>query len=453
MFHSFRSIGWLAFALTCLGPWRLARSDPAPSKPAFTYYVSGHVQFDEQKAEMTHLYYARRQGDDGPLLALLFSNLPLAASVVEDRRKLSDLARRGSFVGLYVAADESGDVQTTDLFYGDGSFSGPWQYEAAAGNTALKAGRVATDGELDFFGKPVAVDVSFILGPQVDETWRGADFYVPPRTELPRGQASGWMTNLGEKTDLSSALVISEIDLFGVTGERKLLLSASVITEEMLTTMTGPEAALQAAGVPFLRVGLDSNHEIGSIMVPDEAGNLMSFSSSQWQFELALQSAEALEGHVEWSGTKHGDVDSPRFAVSFNAAKRMIGATAAVTAKNGRPLPEDGGEPGQAYARMGEVLRRATSLEALAALRIPSLATMVREVASEQRAAVLAILKQQGEAPLNVVGGYSNENAATLWLAGVANGKPTEGRVNLHREAGIWKLGLEAFRTASTSER
>jgi hypothetical protein len=408
--------------------------------------VSGTVLFDQQKAEMTHLYYARKQSEDGPVLALLFSNIPLPVTLLDDRQKLSDLARRRTFVGLFVQLDESGGVQTTDLFYADGSFSGSWQFEAAAGNTNLRAGTIATDGERDFFGAPYAVNVNFILESKVDATWRGSSFYQVKPSGLKVGAAKGWMKRQGVETDLSHAVTFSEQDMFGDRSDRKLFLSAGPVTEELLANPNGVEQALHAAGVPFLRVGLDANDEIQTVMVPADDGNPMNFSSTKWQMELAAGSAQELDGRIELSDADANDDDFPRFAVSFHAATRVIVTGSAITAENGTALPADGGEPGRAYAAMADVLRNATSLEELAALRIPHLAEMVRGVPAEEREAVLAFLKQQGETPYRVVGGFTNKDQATLWLTGVSGEEKLEGRLNLHREAGTWKLGLEAIR-------
>jgi hypothetical protein len=409
--------------------------------------VSGEVLFGEQKAKMTHLYFSRKKTDDGPVLALLFSDHPLAERMLDDRQKLNDLAKRKAFVGLYVQLDESGSVQMTDLYHDDGSFSGSWAFEPAGGKQTITAGRIATEGEREFFGKPYSVDVTFNAGPKVDETWRGSPFYETKPTGLKLGQAEGWMDHAGKKTKLSHALAVSETDLFGDSGERKIFLTTEPPTDEMLAANMGPEQAMHKAGIVFLRVSLDAKNEIQSVMVPAEDGNPVNFSSSQWNIELAATVATEVDGRVDLTGAKDDDSEFPRFDVRFHSATRKIGAAAPVTAENGKPLAKDGGEAGKVYRDFLAALKKAKAVEDILPLRIASTAAMLNDVPLEQRAGLLEFLKQEAQVPYKIVGGFANDDQATLWLEGKQGEERIQGRVNIHREDGAWKMGMEAFRS------
>ena len=445
-FFSARSLIVLA---VCLLACSLGLSaDPADEADSHSMIkVSGQVLFGAQKAKMTHLYFSRKKTDDGPVLALFFSDRPLAQRVLDDRQKLTDLAKRKAFVGLYVQLDDSGSVQMTDLYHDDGSLSGSWAFEPAGGKQTITAGRIATDGEREFFGTPYAVDVTFNAGSKVDETWRGSPFYETKPTGLKLGRAEGWLDHAGKKTKLTHALAVSETDLFGDSGERKLFLSTEPPTDEMLAATMGPEQAMHQAGIVFLRISLDAKNEIQSAMVPSEDGNAVNFSSTQWNIELAATAAEEIDGYVDLTGAKNEDSEFPRFEVRFHSATRKIGAAAPVTAENGKPLPKDGGDFGKTYRDFLAALKKAKTVEDILPLRIASTAAMINDIPPEHRAGMLEFLKHEAQVPYKIVGGFANDDQATLWLEGKQGEERIQGRVNLHREGGAWKMGMEAFRS------
>jgi hypothetical protein len=142
----------------------------------------------------------------------------------------------------------------------------------------------------------------------------------------------------------------------------------------------------------------------------------------------------------------------PRFDVRFHAPTRNIGAAAPVTAENGKPLPKDGGDPGKAYLDFNKALKNAKSVEELVPLRIASMAKMINEVPAEHRGEMLKFLQQQADVPVKIVGGFANDQQATLWTESEQDGSRMEGRVNVHREGGMWKLGMESFRIRTTAE-
>ncbi|MEO6005842.1 MAG: hypothetical protein ABIZ04_25705 [Opitutus sp.] len=410
--------------------------------------ISGSVRFGAQKARMTHLYFRKKQSDDGPIVALLFSDHPLPIGVLDDAQKRVALARKKAFVGLYVELDETARVTSTDLLHADGGFSGPWTFEPAARKKGQMGGRVATEGEGDFFGSPYSVDVSFEGVAKPDETWRGSALYETKPTGLKVGQAKGWMERTGRKTTLSHALAVTETDLFGDSGERKLFLTAKPVTDEMLAGTMGPERAMHEAGVEFLRVGLDGKNELQSVMTPAADGAPINFTSSHWEIELFAGTATELDGRVQLAAIEDGDLDFPRFNVEFHAETRAIGAAQPVTAENGKALPKDGGEPGAAYRAFVAALKKAKTVDELLPLRIPAMAAMLVGVPLAERGPLLEFLKEEAKTPYKIVGGFVNADQATLWLYAKVGGEKIDGRVNVHREGAIWKLGIESFRSA-----
>jgi hypothetical protein len=433
-------------AVSLAGVHVSAATVPHQQNSSSMLHVSGKLHFGEQTARMTHLYFCRKTSDEGPVLALLFSDHPLPARALDDRQKLAELARSRAFMGLSVELDGSGSVQTTDLYHDDGGFSGTWYFESAKGKETITAGRIATDEEREFFGKTYSVDVTFDVGAKADDTWRGSPFYEAKPTGLAVGRAEGWMERLGQKTDLSHALAVSETDLFGDSGERKLFLTAVPMTEEMLTAGMGPEQAMHQAGVAFLRISLDSQNEIQSVMVPSGDGNPMNFSSTQWSIEFAESPPTELDGRAVLKASGDSDGEFPRFDLRFHASSRNIGAVAPVTAENGSALPKDGGEAGKVYRNFLNALKKAKTVDELIPLRIASMAKMIDELPLDQRAQVLEFLKQEAQTPYKIVGGFANDEQATLWLEAGSGDQRIDGRVNVHKEAGTWKLGMEAFR-------
>lgn len=395
---------------------------------------------------MTHLYYQKRNTDDGPLLVLVFSDHPLAARALDDHQRLTELSRKRAFLGLYVELSDDGAVHQTNLYHDDGNFSGPWTFEPAKGKSANTAGKIAMEEEREFFGKPYFVDVSFKLNGKAEGTWRGSAFYEAKPTGLAVGQARGWIEREGKKTKLSHAIVVTEADLFGDTGERKLFLSDGPVTNEMLNGAMGPESGMRQAGVEFMRVGIDGKDEIESVMVMSDEGNPVNFTSTHWTIELAKSVPSQLDGYVELEDASTEDSQFPRFNVKFCAAIKKIGPAGPVTADTGKPLPKDGGEAGKVYLEFGKKLKKAKSIEELLPYRIAALNRQFDEIPAEQRGGLLEFLKGQ-QTSFKIVGGYANEAQATLWLEGKQDDVKVEGRVNVHLENGVWKLGMEAYRS------
>jgi hypothetical protein len=415
--------------------------------------VSGTVQFGAQKAPMKHLYFRRKTTDDGEVLALLFSSEPLPAKALDDRQRLTQLSRKRAFLGLYVEVDDTGAVQQTDLLYDDGAFSGPWRFEFPEGKETTTAGRIATEGEREFFGKPYTVDVSYKLNGAANGSWSGSAYFETKPTGLPLGRAEGSMERLSVKTEYPHAVGLMETDLFGDAGERSVLLTTKPVPEEMLSAPTGPEQALHKAGIAFLRVRIDANNEIQSIIAPTDEGHATTFTSNQWTLELARKSSSEIDGYMESGTDNDGSSEYPRFKLKFHAPLKTVGPAAPVTAENGKPLPKGGGVQGQVYRDFAKALMKATTVEELLPLRSSSMAARLDTIPASERTAMLGFLKAQVGTPLDVVGGFANDTQATLWVAGKQDGEPVVGRVNVHREDGVWKLGAESFRMGTLAEK
>jgi hypothetical protein len=424
----------------------------ALSNPSSMRLVSGTVHFGEQKAKMSYLYFRRKDSEEGPLLVLLFSDHTLPLRVLDNRQKLADLARKRTFLGLYVELSKDGSVHQTDLLHDDGGFTGGWTFEPPAGKSENTAGHIATDGEKEFFGKPYAVDVTYTLTTEADQTWRGSPFYETKSTGLTLGVAEGAMELHGKTSKLTHALAVSETDLFGESAERKLFFTQQPITDEILRAPLGPEEGLQKAGLTYLRVTIDSKGEIQSVMAPSEDGRSVNVSSTEWSSELVSAAAAELDGNVALAGSSSGNSDFPRFELRFHAATRNIGTVIPVTTENGKPLPKDGGAPGKVYQDFALALKKAKTIDELLPLRTKAANAMLESVPKEHRAGILEMFKQQGTIRTKIVGGFANQTQATLWTESNQGGEKLEGRVNVQFEDGAWKLGQEMFRSAPSSE-
>jgi hypothetical protein len=260
------------------------------------------------------------------------------------------------------------------------------------------------------------------------------------------------MEHHGKKSELSNALAVSETDLFGDAGERKLFFTQQPITDEMLSAAMGPEQGLQKAGLLYLRVTIDGKGEIQSVMLPAEDGSPVNFSSTQWSMELVSASASQLDGYTTLTGSADASSEFPRFELRFHAPTKRIGAATPVTAENGKPLPKDGGAPGKAYRGFEQALKKAKTIDELLPLRTAGANAMLAGVPAEHRAGILEMFKQQGAISTKIVGGFANQTQATLWTESKQGEEKLEGRINVHLEDGVWKLGQEAFRSAPGTE-
>lgn len=438
-----------SFALFASGGFAahcVAAADSTPTNHSAMSSVSGTLHFGPQKAKMTHVYFRRKDTDDGPVTALMFSDHALPAKALEDRQKLLQLARKRAFFGLYAELADDGTLRQSELLYDDGAFSGPWRFEPPKGKAIATAGRIATEGEDDFFGKPYAVNLTFNLAGHANGSWSGSPLHQTKPTGLPIGQASGWMERVGRKTEFKHAVALIETTLFGESGERSLLFTTRPVTDEMLASSRGPETELHHAGIAYLRARLNEQGEVESLMTPSDDGNAMTFSSNQWSAELAAMPASELDGLIECLEERDPISEYPRFQIRFHAAVRRVGSATPVTADNGKPLPKDGGEPAKAYHAFAQALKKARTIEELVPLRIASVAREMESVPVEQRAAMFEFIKSESSVPLKIVGGFANETQATLWLEGKQGDERITGRVNVHREDGAWKLGSEEFR-------
>jgi hypothetical protein len=408
--------------------------------------TSGIVHFGQQKAEMSHLYYKRKDTDDGPVLALVFSDHALPLRALDDQQKLVTLARKRGLVGLYLELDDKGSVHHTELLHDDGAFSGSWTFKPKDSKKPVLAGRIGTEGEKTFFDNLYNVDVTYELAQSPDQSWRGSPFYEAKATGLPLGQAKGAMELHGKKTELFHAVAVKETDLFGESGEQKLFFTTAPIPAEVLNGAMGLESGLQKAGSVYLRLTIDDRGEIQSVMLPGEDGASVSFSSTEWSLELTPASGSDVDGHAELARSADGNPDFPQFDLRFHAPTKKVGAAEPVTAENGKSLPNDGGEPGRAYRAFGEALKKAKTIDELLPLRLASLNALLNDIPAEHRSSILEMFKQQGAVPTKIVGGFANDTQATLWTESIQGTETVEGRVNLQRESGGWKLGQEAFR-------
>jgi hypothetical protein len=415
-------------------------------------HVSGTLRFGPQKAQMTHLYSRQKANDDGAVLALMFSNVPLPLRMLDDRQKLMQLAHKGEFLGLYAELTADGTLQQSELVHGDGALFGSWQFEAPKGKATTHEGRIATDGESDFFGKAVVVDLNFKVAGTPTADWSGSPLYELTPSGLPLGGVDGWMERAGKRTALTHAMVLVQTNLFAPAGDQSVLLTTQPVTDEMLTARMGPEQALNAAGATVLRVRVDPKGEIQSITAPTEDGRVMTFSSNQWDAELSSPAPGELEGRLESSRESRTMSEHPAFQVRFRATMKTVGPAAPVTAESGKSLPAGGGEPGKSYHAFLEALKSAGSLEELIPLRSMAHAAKLESVPPQHRPRMLSFLREQAQTPLQIVGGFGHETQATLWLEGRKDGERMAGRVNVHRENGVWKLGAEAYRIGNVSE-
>lgn len=427
-----------------------ASNDTAHSTIDTMKLASGTLHFDNQKESVGFGYYRLKESDNGPVVVVLLSSHALPLRALNDRQKLTSLARKGAFLGLGAEIDAEGNLQQSELYYDDGAFSGPWKYEPTKGKSAGPAGKIATEGAGEFFGRAYEVNVTFKFATKPTADWQGSPFYQPSPTGLPSGTAAGWMERKGKKTTFTHAVVLQETNLFGDSGERSILLTTAPVTDAMLSERRGPEQALVTAGHPFLRATVDAQGDVQSVMYPVDGDNVMTLSSTQFEAEFSKVTPQVLEGTIAALDERDAQSEFPRFEARFHGPVRVFGSAAPVTKENGEALPKDGGAPGQAVRDFNKVLKNAKTVEELLPYRIPALVEQVKSVPPERRSAMLAFLKEQGANPPKIVGGFANAQQATLWLEGKQDGEPMIGRVNVHLIDGVWKLGAESYRIGNT---
>jgi hypothetical protein len=112
----------------------------------------------------------------------------------------------------------------------------------------------------------------------------------------------------------------------------------------------------------------------------------------------------------------------------------------------GKPLPADGGEPGQAYLALNQALR-AGDVDALADLLPPDRAAeMAAARESPEFAAQLAMMKTMAPTDIRIRGGRIHGDQAWVEFTAIEFGEPRAGTAMLRRRDGMWVLEEESTR-------
>jgi len=142
--------------------------------------------------------------------------------------------------------------------------------------------------------------------------------------------------------------------------------------------------------------------------------------------------------------------------LSFNGAIKE-GPNAPVTAKNGKPLPPDGGDPARAFLKYRKAILEATNFEELQQIgkesrrasdkEEPRIQDDPRFDTPEKKKLMMQKMFELEKAfeaidDLKITGGFVNSDRATLAFTGTRDGYEVSGRSNMHLENGQWKQGL-----------
>lgn len=417
-------------------------------------HVVGSLRFAHegvpQEAVLTHLYARRLEDEEVPRMHLLFCDRPLSAAELAAPERLVRRARAGEFMALSAEIDTEGELRTSELLHRGGCFSGSWRCEATATPRLRIAGQITTDGEREFFGAPYAVDVRFDVAPPLDSEWTGSPLRQIGPTGLAVGCTEGTFIRGETIANVHHAVLARDRDLFGDLVMTGLYLASSPILPRHFTAPNGPLHALAAEGIAAIRLNLDASHAIESVSLSDmhagEGGGIATFTSTEYTIESIATAESGIDGTASAGAAGDGDQDFLRFEVRFHAPLDRAASMGPVTAEDGTALHSHGGDPGVAFLAARRALRSATSLADILPFRSGELTMMIASVPAEQHPMVLAMLQAEGAPEVRIVGGFTSEDHATLWLSGTHEGAAVEGRVQLHREREQWKVGIEAYR-------
>ncbi len=197
---------------------------------------------------------------------------------------------------------------------------------------------------------------------------------------------------------------------------------------------------------PYVKISITLTDEFGegerlevysqNIKLSADGGNLSGGTYPEMEWESS--GPELFAGRIYHSETQEFFDDTYHYDFTFSAG---LSDANAASAPVGDPLPEGGGEPGQAYLAWNEAIR-AMDVERLKTLVPPEMAEML---AAPEAKEDLEFMREMAPETLTITGGSSDGTTAILQVIGVFGGEPAEGEIELLKQDGFWMPVRESW--------
>lgn len=457
----------------------------APGKQAeqTSNKVDGTVTVEGKSLKLNYVYAKlteSRNDKSAQAVDLLFSDKQVDRKDIDSSSRLDDKAKANGAVLLTLSIDRGKLFAAQVVFNGKtlmgGGFSDElFDFKPDVLNSTIARGAASTKKPVDWFGKKYEFKLSFNAALRKNE-WIGA-FYTAPPTNLASGKASGRLVIDGKVTKLNNVYARASYDLF---DEKK-----NMVELKFTETPVSREVAdggnrlfdMKKAGNSYVvEIELSQNQDPGQ---PNDAKvwPLIKLSSAldpiaanfinHLETELVRFDDQSIEGRIYTLKPEESRDRTYELDLSFNAAIKG-GANAPVTAKSGKLLPVDGGDPGGAFLKYMKAFQQAKTFEELRQAEKESRGsseTQDRRIEDDPR---LDTPEKKKEAmqklfelekafaaidDLKVTGGFAGSDRATLAFTGTQRGYEVQGRVNMQLDNGQWKQGKTSVQVGNKLTR
>jgi hypothetical protein len=275
-------------------------------------------------------------------------------------------------------------------------------------------------------------------------------------TGLPAGTARGTLTVNGKTATLKYAYAGLEPNPF---DEKKddivIVLSDQPIPDDVLGKTELSSAAHEAHLKNYLKFEFREDKDggmgtfmgawmVGHRVVSHEVlGDKSLQSSPDFDSQVAPVAVgkDRVEASISTKGVTESLNEKVDYKVAFNAAVRPRPADLTVDARNGKPLPAGGGDPGRAYMALNKALK-AGDLDTL-----KKLAPAGQVPPDDQLKQMLPIMKEMAAKNVKIVSGFVNGDSATLNVIGDSMGeKGKKGTVQMAQAGGVWRVVKESWK-------
>ena len=461
----------LAIMLISLTSAQFARAQAPAKADQTSNKVDGTVTVEGKTFKLNYVYANLTDSPNdkrSTAITLYFSDKPVDRKDIDSFSKLNAKAKANGAVLLKLSI-EHGKLYAAQVVLNDETLMGggfgeeSFDFKPDILDATNARGSASTKKTIDWSGKKYVFKVSFNAALRKND-WTGA-FYVPPPTNLAIGKASGKLVIDGKLTKLNHVHATATYDQFDEKNNKvKLTFTETPVSEDMVGARNRLFDMKKAGNAYVLELELSQNQEPGksldiTVWPLNKLATAFDPISANFIFhlesELAKFDGNSVEGRiytlkpVEWSDRTY-ELD-----LSFNAAIKE-GPNAPVTAKTGKPLPADGGDPARAFLKYMTAVQQAKDYEALSRVTMEARRSSDKQdlrMEDDPRFDTLAKKKEAMQKmfelekafsaidDLKITGGFVAGDRATLTFTGSERGYEVVGRVNMYLEAGQWKHG------------
>ena len=241
------------------------------------------------------------------------------------------------------------------------------------------------------------------------------------------GRIDGTMTVDGQSIPLTHAVIYAEDEGFYQPDDPTWTL---VLTESEISARDADDMFID----PSLRIGITWTAEFGDepklevLSQTLRVGDLSASGGTYPSLEITSRDDGAWVGRVAHTEEQEFFDHTYQYDLRFHAP--MVDPNALV----GDPLPDGGGEPGEAYLRWTEAIHSG-DLDALRKLVPADMAAMLDEPDAAESLEMMAMMTPQN---VRILEGVLNGDEAMLLIEGTIEDEPVTGEITLMRQGDFW---------------